>query len=89
MLINKITPGYVIQVFNTETGQYVSQEFRAGDEVDYESTDGQTPIEDGFMESVNFGPYAKAEPYLPFDMLQPDRIYQSVSTMSQQLGENK
>jgi hypothetical protein len=89
MLINKITTGFVIQTFDTEKRQYISQNFVAGDQVDYESTDGQTPIEDGFMESVNFGPDAEKEPYLPFDMLQPDRIYHSVSATGPQLGEKK
>ena len=74
MLINKITTGFVIQTFDTDTRQYISQNFVAGDQVDYESTDGQTPIEDGFMESVNFGPYAEKEPYLPFDMVQPQKL---------------
>lgn len=71
MLINKITTGFVIQTFDTGTGKYIDQEFYASEQVDYESTDGQTPIEDEFMESVNFGPYAEQEPYLPFDMVQP------------------
>ncbi len=71
MLINKITTGFVIQVFDTDTKKYVSQNFVAGDQVDYESTDGQTPIEDGDLEKYNFGPDAENEPYLPFDMLQP------------------
>ena len=31
MKINKITSGYVIQVFDTEKKQFVSQEFVAGD----------------------------------------------------------
>ena len=73
MLINKITVGFVVQTFDTDTGKYIGQNFVAGD-VSYESTDGQTPIEDGFMESVNFGPNAEKEPYLPFDMLQPSEI---------------
>lgn len=74
MLINKVTEGYVVQIFDTETRKYVSQQFTADGPVNYESTDGQTPIEDGFMESVNFGPYAECEPYLPFDMLQPSEM---------------
>jgi len=74
MLINKITVGFVVQTFDTDKRKYIGQNFIAGDQVDYESTDGQTPIEDGFMESVNFGPDAEKEPYLPFDMVQPDQM---------------
>jgi hypothetical protein len=73
MLINKITRGFVIQTFDTEKREYISQEFVAAGNSEYESTDGQTPIEDGFMESVNFGPEAEKEPYLPFEMVQPEK----------------
>lgn len=59
MLINKITTGFVIRVFDTDTGKYVSQNFTAG-EVEYEEQDG-TPTDD-----------SKNETYLPFDMVQPN-----------------
>ena len=71
MLINKITTGFVIQTFDTETKQYTSQNFVAGDNVDYEKPDGSMvhPTE---MASLGFGPYTRdGEPYLPFDMIQP------------------
>ena len=40
MLINKITVGFVIQVFDTELNRFVSQEFTAGDDVAYEDQKG-------------------------------------------------
>ena len=71
MLINKITTGFVIQTFDTETKQYTKQEFIAGNEVDYEKQDG-TQVHSTEMASLGFGPYAKSpEPYLPFEMVQP------------------
>lgn len=70
MKINKITDGFVIQVFDTETGKYLSQNFTAGANVDYENEQGQT-LNDLDMKQYNFGPDAASEPYLPFDMVQP------------------
>jgi hypothetical protein len=74
MIIRKITPGFVIQKFDTETKEYVSQEFTAENPVDYETEDrgevGEADLED-IAARHNFGPYAESEPYLPFDMLQP------------------
>jgi hypothetical protein len=40
MLVNKITEGFVIQVFDTELRRFVSQEFVAGDRCEYEDKDG-------------------------------------------------
>jgi hypothetical protein len=57
MIINKITVGFVIQEFNTETRKFVGQRFMAGDVVDYETKEGERVF--GFSE------------YLPFDMVQP------------------
>jgi len=74
MLINKITDGFVIQTFDTKLKKYISQEFVASTQVNYESTDGQTPFSDEDSEKFNFGPYADEEPYLPFDMVQPKII---------------
>ena len=36
MKISKITQGYVLQTYDTETGKCESQEFIAGDECEYE-----------------------------------------------------
>jgi len=70
MKIKKITTGFVIQTFDTDTGKYVNQEFVAGDQVDYENQKGVT-LDPLMMENLNFGPYAANEPYLSFDMVQP------------------
>ena len=59
MIINKITTGFVIQQFDTEKQKFVSQEFIAGDEVDWETEVGQPADMD-------------ESPYLPFNMEQPD-----------------
>ncbi len=58
----KITTGFVIQDFDEKDGKFVcvSQEFIAGDQVDYETEDG-TPIEID----------TKKEEYQPFHMTKP------------------
>jgi len=58
--VNKITIGFVIQKYDTETGLCVEQSFVAGDQVDYEDTDG-TPVE------------WQEDNYQPFNMVQPER----------------
>lgn len=65
MLISKITVGFVIQTFNTNTRQYTNQEFVAGDDVQYEQ-DGE-PVDAKLMEDGDGN-----EPYLPFIMQQPN-----------------
>ena len=81
MIIKKITPGFVIQTFDTKKKQYTHQEFIAGSEVDYENTDGD-PVDpvDSKMQQPD-----GTEPYLPFDMLQPSET----PFAGQQLGEKK
>jgi len=63
-MINKITTGFVVQEFDEVTKKCVSQEFVAGDEVEWEALDGM-PIDD---ELVN----VETLPYQPFNMVQPD-----------------
>ena len=58
MLVNKITVGFVTQVFDTELKRFVSQEFTAGDDVAYEDGKGDA------VDSV--------DNYLPFHMVQPE-----------------
>ena len=58
MLVNKITVGFVTQVFDTELKRFVSQEFTAGDNVAYENEKGDA------VDSV--------DNYLPFHMVQPE-----------------
>ena len=60
MIVNKITTGFVIQKFDTETRQFVSQEFIAGDQVDDEDEYGE-PVE-------------SFDEYLPFEMKQPSEL---------------
>jgi hypothetical protein len=65
MLIEKVTHGYVVQRFDTETGQLVSQNFKASCDCDYEDTNGN-PLDEG--EDLDIA----LNLYHPFDMIQPD-----------------
>ena len=56
-IVNKITYGFVTQQFDTKTGKFISQEFTAGDQVDYENKRGEA------VDSI--------DEYLEFDMVQP------------------
>jgi hypothetical protein len=70
MRINKITTGFVVQTWDTERKQWISQEFVAGDRVDYEKADG-TPVDaDDIWPDM-------AEPYLPFEMRPPEEVQAS------------
>ena len=64
MLIHKITVGFVTQVFDADTNRWVSQEFTAGDQVDYEDDKGESVDYEKVLPSP--------EPYLCFDMVQPE-----------------
>ena len=70
MIYNKITTGFVIQQFDTEKNKYVSQYFIAGDQVDYEDSQGNS-LDLNELGDKGFGPKSEVEPYLPFDMVQP------------------
>ena len=65
MLVRKITSGFVVQVFDTEKGQFVSQEFVAGDDVAWEDELGET-VDSSVAEAGGH------EAYLPFHMIQPE-----------------
>jgi hypothetical protein len=56
-IIRKITYGFVDQKFDTDTGEFISQDFIAGDQVEFEDKNGDSvdPFDD----------------YLAFDMVQP------------------
>lgn len=70
MIYNKITTGFVIQQFDTEKNAYISQEFIAGVQVDYENKTGEAlDLEE--LGDQGFGPHSEVEPYLPFTMVQP------------------
>lgn len=68
MIINKITTGFVVQQFDTATDTWVSQEFVAGDECNYENRNGEA-VESSLM--------GDPEPYLPFTMVEPTKDVQS------------
>lgn len=63
MLVNKITTGFVIQTYNTQTNKCIRQEFVAGDQVEWEDEDG-TPIIGPADEDVDI----EILPYQSFDM---------------------
>jgi hypothetical protein len=63
MIINKITDGFVIQKFDTQKKEFITQEFIAADNVSWENERGET---------VDAPRQEDAEPYLNFDMMQPD-----------------
>tara|TARA_Y100000034_G_scaffold112241_1_gene146032 strand:- start:58 stop:507 length:450 start_codon:yes stop_codon:yes gene_type:complete len=70
-MLKKITVGFVIQNFDPKTRKFVSQEFVAGDQVNYEDENGEEVDDDLFCHEVpgqNFMP----EVYLPFNMVQPE-----------------
>jgi hypothetical protein len=64
MLVNKVMAGFVVQVFDTEKRRFVSQQFVAGDQCDYEDQDGN-PVDRKALEADG------KEAYLSFDMVQP------------------
>lgn len=61
MLVKKITHGFVVQQFDTETNKFLGQVFYAGDS-EYENEDDE-PIE--LTEEI-------LALYEPFDMIQPE-----------------
>lgn len=64
MILQKITPGFVIQKFDTETNTWLEQNFIASDQVDIEDELGNV-VEYEYLPD-NFWDY-----YLNFDMVQP------------------
>lgn len=65
MIVDKITYGFVIQKWDTKKKVWVSQEFVAGDQCEYESPAGKS------LDSDTIEDESGKEPYLPFDMVQP------------------
>jgi hypothetical protein len=66
MKVNKITTGFVIQTYDTDLIKWTGQEFVAGTQTDYEES-GTGAI----LDPAKIWPVSD-EPYLPFDMRQPD-----------------
>lgn len=67
-LISKVTIGFVIQTFDQSQDRFTSQEFVAGDEVNYEDDNGE-PVDSAECE-IERGD-VMSEPYIGFDMIQP------------------
>jgi hypothetical protein len=65
MILNKTTTGFVVQKFDSETGRCLSQEFVAGDQVEWEDQAGNT-VEDG-QYGIDFEGL-----YFPLEMKQPE-----------------
>jgi len=65
MIICKITEGFVVQTFDTETRKFTDQEFVACDDVQYERD--SEPVDADLMQDDKGN-----EPYLPFHMKQPE-----------------
>ena len=65
MIINKITVGFVTQKFNTETGQFVSQEFIGSDERTWENEMGD-PVDPPQVDGK--------EAYMHYEMHQPTAL---------------
>lgn len=66
MKIKKVTTGFVIQTYDTELKKFVSQEFVAGHECDYEDEKGNS-VEFELLNNENGD-----ETYLSFEMKQPE-----------------
>ena len=65
MLFKKITEGCVIQTFN-DAGECISQEFIAGDDVEYETDCGYAINAEDMPDGMST--------YHPYDMVQPGEI---------------
>lgn len=79
MLVKKITTGFVIQTFDTDLGRWLSQEFVAGDQVDYEGEFGSVKADLLLVKKTVKGKKGrkrtvKEEATLPFEMKQPNEL---------------
>lgn len=72
MIVRKITTGFVVQQFDADTGRCVSQEFVAGEQVEWEDRQGNA-ISDG-----DFGIDVEGL-YHPLEMKQPEEKGREVS----------
>jgi hypothetical protein len=70
MRVNKITTGFVIQTYDTDTKEWISQEFVAGTAVDYENQETGEPLAHNDMAYD-----AVFDEYLYFRMVQPSQAY--------------
>lgn len=80
MIINKITVGWVTQIFDVDKKRFISQEFFAGDQVDYEQVDGVAV-------STEYLEMDEKEIYHSFEMVQPGiRHIQLLESDGEQIG---
>lgn len=73
MKINKITTGFVVQTFDTDSGKFTEQNFTAGDETTWNDHFGNQ-LERNSELIVSHG--WLDEPYLDFEMVQPNETVQ-------------
>lgn len=66
MIVKKITTGFVIQEYDTETGKWNSQEFIASDSTEWEDEEGNAVDVWALKTEENI-----EIPYLSFDMVPP------------------
>ena len=62
MIYTKFTHGYMLQVFDTVRGGFVSQEFVVGDDSQWEEEQGE-PIDHPWWDEDQFGPNGPYHPY--------------------------
>lgn len=63
-MLHKITYGFVVQIYDNDTKEWVSQEFVASNNTEWETPSGK---------SLDWGEFPDA--YLPFEMKQPTEIW--------------
>ena len=72
MFINKITVGFVVQRFDTETRKFTEQSFVSSDEATWEDSDGnELNLTDDKDAALVFGNGGVDEPKMNFEMVQP------------------
>jgi len=71
VIIKKITVGFVVQEYDVEKNAWIHQEFIAGDDVTYETEDGD--IIDDIIDDGDLAPYGAPEAP-PLDMKQIEEI---------------
>jgi hypothetical protein len=62
MIIKKITDGFVVQLYDSETGKCAGQKFIAGDECDYRTVDGGRFDVDDCKTELEYEPYEMVQP---------------------------
>ena len=84
MILTKVITGFVTQRYDTETKQFLDQEFIAGDEVTWERGESGCDVGDELDLSNDedkilvCGSVNGNEPYLPMTMTQPEKDNNSI-----------